>query len=91
MKTQDNIKKNNSKNKMTMTTLYLKMFKKCLIIPLLLSSISCIKTEIEGELERMSAPPKPKDTTIVLPPQQDTTRVQITFNPDVEDWEDCEK
>jgi hypothetical protein len=34
---------------------------------------------------------KQKDTTIVLPPQQDTTRVPIIFNPDVEDWEDCEK
>ena len=53
-------------------------------------STSCIRTEFIGEPMTKSIVEKQKDTTIVLPPQQDTTQVPIIFNPDVEDWEDCE-
>lgn len=54
---------------------------------------SCLKTEVIGyeppeqavdtmaKKERPMPPKPPKDTT-------DTTRVPITFNPSVEDWEE---
>lgn len=57
---------------------------------LLLLLTSCIKTEVlNAPIEQMDTvtyrkpykPFPPKDTT-------DTTRVPITFNPSVEDWEE---
>ncbi len=57
---------------------------------LTLLCLSCVKTEIEGSTEMMSAPPKPQkpiDTTIVTPPS-DTARLPITFDPSVDDWDE---
>ena len=59
-------------------------------LPLLLLLTSCIKTEVIHEVVPqldtvlMRKPHRP------LPPpiEEDTTRVQIGFNPTVEDWEE---
>lgn len=69
------------------------------MILLSLMLISCMKTDIIGEVEvridtvatrkphRPPHPPlPPRDTTYV----DDTTRIQIGFNPSVEDWKDTD-
>lgn len=70
-----------------------------LLSSLLVLSPSCMKTDIIGEVEmqmdtvatrKPHRPPHPP-----LPPMDstevdDTTRIQIGFNPTVEDWEDTE-
>ena len=61
-----------------------------LLILILLSS--CVKTEVlnvpmeeEVVVEKRKKPEKPLPDK---PEQTDTTRVPITFNPSVEDWEE---
>lgn len=61
-----------------------------IVLLLLLLLTSCIKTEV------LNAPIEQMDTVMyrkphkTLPPKDttDTTRVPITFNPSVEDWEE---
>lgn len=50
---------------------------------------SCIRTEVINEVVPMSTRTKQHDTTIVTPPA-DTARVPITFDPNVEDWDERE-
>lgn len=63
-----------------------------LLILILLSS--CVKTEVlNAPVEEEVVVEKRKKTEKPLPdnPEQtDTTRVPITFNPSVEDWEETE-
>ena len=56
---------------------------------------SCVKTEVinateehEAVVEKRRKPEKPLSDK---PEQTDTTRVPITFNPSVEDWDDIEE
>lgn len=64
--------------------------KRFIIVILLFCMTSCFKTSVLNE------PIFDTDTVLVKPrkelPQQveDTTRVPITFNPSVEDWEEQE-
>ena len=62
-----------------------------MILLSLLLLTSCLKTEV------LNAPIEQADTVVMRkphrplpPPIDDTTRVQIGFNPSVEDWEDTE-
>lgn len=59
-------------------------------IALLFLLTSCVKTEIinEYKLEEDIFPMKQKKEFVVDTLQVDTTRVPISFNPSVEDWED---
>ena len=63
-----------------------------MILLSLLLLTSCLKTEV------LNAPIEQADTVVMrkphrpLPPpiEEDTIRIQIGFNPTVEDWEDTE-
>lgn len=63
---------------------------KRLVILLLLSS--CVKTEIINEQisEEDILPIKQRKELVIDTLNVDTTRVSITFNPSVEDWEEQE-
>lgn len=64
------------------------MRKLMILLSLLLTS--CLKTEIINEVEPRCDTTFTKgiDTTIVYVVVVDTTRIQIGFNPSVEDWEE---
>lgn len=59
-------------------------------LALLLLLSSCVKTEIINEQisEEDSLPVKQRKELVIDTVKVDTTRVPITFNPTVEDWEE---
>lgn len=64
------------------------------LLSLVLSCLSCMKTEVlnapeeeEVVVEKRKKPEKPLPDK---PEQTDTTRVSITFEPSVEDWNETE-
>ena len=61
-------------------------------LPLLLLLTSCMKTDIINEVEAQLDTVVMKKPHRPLPPpiEEDTTRIQIGFNPSVEDWKDIE-
>lgn len=56
------------------------------VLMLVLLCSSCIRTEVINEVVPVSTRTKQQDTTFVTLPA-DTSRVPITFDPSVEDWE----
>lgn len=63
-----------------------------MILLSLLMLTSCLKTEIINEsIEQLDTVVMKKPHRPLPPPiEEDTTRVQIGFNPTVDDWEDTE-
>lgn len=87
--TSKEYKTNNYRAVRAFTTLTLQQMLKLILLLLL---TSCMKTDIINEVEPqldtvvMKKPHRP----IPPPIEEDTTRIQIGFNPSVEDWKDTE-